>query len=120
MVVNDQYGSPTSCNLISKVLNKIIFDKNWYNIAKFVIKYSKKKIKKNSSTLEATNSKKFKTIAKRPKNTFTRANLGRKCLAVGFRHPIDCRLRGGRALITHAGIAKLAQWVGVFATAAGI
>ncbi|WP_089697864.1 dTDP-4-dehydrorhamnose reductase [Candidatus Pelagibacter communis] len=87
MVVNDQYGSPTSCNLISKVLNKIIFDKNWYNkkklyhlssmgrtnwynIAKFVIKYSKKKIKKNSSTLEATNSKKFKTIAKRPKNSY--------------------------------------------------
>ena len=87
MVVNDQYGSPTSCNLISKVLNKIIFDKNWYNkkklyhlssmgrtnwynIAKFVIKYSEKKIKKNSSTLEATNSKKFKTIAKRPKNSY--------------------------------------------------
>ena len=81
-IIDDQYGSPTSCSWVVKCTMKLIKLKiknhifhvsskgktSWFNIGKLILKNSKKRPK--NIRLERIKSKNFNQLAKRPKNSY--------------------------------------------------
>ena len=97
-VVNDQYGCPTSCELVVKTTLKILKKNNldygiyhisclgrtsWYKIAEFLQK-NIKKINIKCKKIKKISSKNLNSLAKRPKSSYLNCKLLQKKLNIIF------------------------------------
>ena len=101
-IVDDQIGSPTPTSLISSVINKLLVlhfkgsdcfgiynlspsgSCSWYEIGNFILEHVKDKKKFKLKTINKISSKEFKSLAKRPKNSYLDNSKIKKVLNVNI------------------------------------